>query len=344
MSTLLINEPPLQVLPSLAVAIGLNEAMVLQQLHYLLAFSTTTAGGRKWVYNSYEYWQKQHFPFWSIDTVKRAFASLKNQGLVQFEQLQKKLRNKTNFYTINYQKLGELSTEIEKTKLQNEQVDQENYPDPSGQNALIHQCKMPRCHQGKMHSSISAKCTDPSVQNAPMSSVQNAPMSSVQNAPQQENTNRIPREYIQQIVSDAEIQNQAAQISQKPKTQKTHKSKTTYEPPQGFKATADQVERCRQMGLDPNDELVKFLDWHISRGNGFVNWERAFSSWIRNAKKYQNQPQTQINKGFRYDNQQPHQPNFDTRTTAGYAAKLARDMASQGLISEPKRGTNGGDW
>jgi len=33
-SSLLINESPLQVLPSLAVLVGLNEAIVLQQTHY----------------------------------------------------------------------------------------------------------------------------------------------------------------------------------------------------------------------------------------------------------------------------------------------------------------------
>ena len=36
MSKLLINEQPLQVLPSLAEAIGLNQAIALQQVHYWL--------------------------------------------------------------------------------------------------------------------------------------------------------------------------------------------------------------------------------------------------------------------------------------------------------------------
>jgi hypothetical protein len=34
MSKLLIDEPPLQVLPTLAVRLGLEEAIFLQQLHY----------------------------------------------------------------------------------------------------------------------------------------------------------------------------------------------------------------------------------------------------------------------------------------------------------------------
>ena len=36
MSNLLINESPLQVLPTLATYIGLNEAIFLQQVHYWL--------------------------------------------------------------------------------------------------------------------------------------------------------------------------------------------------------------------------------------------------------------------------------------------------------------------
>ena len=35
-SKLLVDEPPLIVLPSLAVAIGLAEAILLQQIHYWL--------------------------------------------------------------------------------------------------------------------------------------------------------------------------------------------------------------------------------------------------------------------------------------------------------------------
>ena len=37
---LLIDEPPLMVLPSLAAVIGLNEAIMLQQIHYWLGLST----------------------------------------------------------------------------------------------------------------------------------------------------------------------------------------------------------------------------------------------------------------------------------------------------------------
>src|SRR5690554_4175288 len=81
MSRLLINEEPLQVLPGLAEKIGLNEAIVLQQLHYWLSRSTQVKEGEKWVYNTYDEWCAQ-FPFWSKATVRRVFTSLEKQGLI----------------------------------------------------------------------------------------------------------------------------------------------------------------------------------------------------------------------------------------------------------------------
>ena len=42
MSRLLIKESPVMIIPSLAVKIGLNEAVVLQQIHYWLGISKHT--------------------------------------------------------------------------------------------------------------------------------------------------------------------------------------------------------------------------------------------------------------------------------------------------------------
>jgi len=100
---LLYNFRPLIINPELAIRIGLNEAIVLQQIKYWL--TETESGhkqdGREWVYNTYEEWQKQ-FPFWSVDTIKRTFRSLEKQGCVFGEKLQKAQCNHTKFYAINY--------------------------------------------------------------------------------------------------------------------------------------------------------------------------------------------------------------------------------------------------
>ncbi len=51
MSNLLFDDQPLVILPQLALAIGLNESIVVQQLHYWLKKSENVHDGYKWVYN-----------------------------------------------------------------------------------------------------------------------------------------------------------------------------------------------------------------------------------------------------------------------------------------------------
>src|SRR5688572_12586139 len=80
-SRLLIDESPLQVLPSLAVAIGLNEAIVLQQVHYWIKTSKHEFDGRRWIYNTLEAWHSQ-FPFFSVRTIQRIFERLRDSGLL----------------------------------------------------------------------------------------------------------------------------------------------------------------------------------------------------------------------------------------------------------------------
>ncbi|KZU55214.1 replication protein [Lactiplantibacillus plantarum] len=104
MGNLLISEPPLQVLPSLAVKVGLNEAIVLQQFHYWLNRSNNERDGYKWIYNSYTSWHKQ-FPFWSIKTLKRAITSLEKDEFLISGNYNKAGFDKTKWYRINYEKL-----------------------------------------------------------------------------------------------------------------------------------------------------------------------------------------------------------------------------------------------
>lgn len=101
--SLLLKVKPLVVSPELASRIGLNEAIVLQQICYWL--EDTTSGveydGKRWVYNTIDEWTNQ-FPFWSSDTVKRALTSLKKRDLIFVEQLKKTQHDRTNYYAINH--------------------------------------------------------------------------------------------------------------------------------------------------------------------------------------------------------------------------------------------------
>ena len=109
MNKLLINEEPLLIIPSLARTIGLNESIILQQIHYWLQKSQHTFEGVSWIYNTYEGWQKQ-FPFWSISTIRRAITSLERQGFIVTSNFNKMKIDNTKWYRLQYELVEELST------------------------------------------------------------------------------------------------------------------------------------------------------------------------------------------------------------------------------------------
>ncbi|PAW40679.1 hypothetical protein CKQ70_13590 [Bacillus toyonensis] len=134
----LLNEHPLIVLPSLAVEIGLNEAIIVQQIHYWLQKSNHEYDGRKWIYNSAEEWKKQ-FPFWGIATIRRTFTKLENSGLLLVGNYNKLKIDRTKWYSIDYKRLSNSSNQNDQiatnqndqmTINQNEQLDMLNMIKP----------------------------------------------------------------------------------------------------------------------------------------------------------------------------------------------------------------------
>jgi len=103
---LLINEPPLQVLPTLAVAIGLNNAIVVQQVHYWLRISKNERDGQKWVYKTIDEWHEE-FPFWSKRTLERVIESLEDMKILVSGNYNKLKMDRTKWYRINYEILNE---------------------------------------------------------------------------------------------------------------------------------------------------------------------------------------------------------------------------------------------
>jgi hypothetical protein len=85
MASLLIEgDSPFCFQPALAKYIGLNQAIVLQQLSYLLSRECNGRfiDGERWVFNTYEKWRDHFFPFWSVPTIQRIFAELEDRALV----------------------------------------------------------------------------------------------------------------------------------------------------------------------------------------------------------------------------------------------------------------------
>lgn len=105
-SPLLINEPPLQVLPSLAVAVGLHEAIFLQQVQYWLRTSKHVFNGRTWIYNKLSEWHSQ-MPFLHERTIQRAIATLRDMGvLLVTNEFNSSKSDRTSWYSIDYDALN----------------------------------------------------------------------------------------------------------------------------------------------------------------------------------------------------------------------------------------------
>lgn len=108
-SPLLINESPLQALPSLACLLGINPAIILQQIHYWSVQPRIgiEKDGRRWVYNSARQWQEENFPWLSVDSVGRILRKLEEDGYLESDVFNESTMDTTKWYTINYEHLNE---------------------------------------------------------------------------------------------------------------------------------------------------------------------------------------------------------------------------------------------
>lgn len=106
----LLDEPPISLYPSLAVAFGnVNLAIIFQQLHFLMNVAETAQNnyvhvdGRWWVYNSYTEWKDKYFQWLGVSTLKALFGVLEEKGLVLSRQGVKDKFDRRKWYTINYE-------------------------------------------------------------------------------------------------------------------------------------------------------------------------------------------------------------------------------------------------
>ena len=105
-SSLLINEPPLQALPSLACLVGLDGAVILQQIHYWLQASDHEHEGFIWIYNTYAQWAEQ-FRWLKPEAIKKQILILEKNGFVISGRFGKRAADRTKWYRIDYDHLAE---------------------------------------------------------------------------------------------------------------------------------------------------------------------------------------------------------------------------------------------
>lgn len=110
MGIALFDESPLIIDRVLAQKVGLNEAIIIQQLHYWTVNNKKKGNnfrdGYYWSYNTYEDWQKQ-FPFWSSRTIRRIITKLEKEGYIVSANYNKLKIDKTKWYRLNYDKIYE---------------------------------------------------------------------------------------------------------------------------------------------------------------------------------------------------------------------------------------------
>ncbi len=103
-SQLLFDEHPLVINPKLAQMIGLNEAIVLQQVHYWVTLNEKAGKNLRedftWTYNTYKEWNLQ-FPFWSLRTIKTVIANLERKGLLISGNFNKVKQDRTKWYRVS---------------------------------------------------------------------------------------------------------------------------------------------------------------------------------------------------------------------------------------------------
>lgn len=137
-SLYLLDEPPLVLQPSLAKNIGLNEAIVLQQIHYWITHNMKNNknfyDGKYWTYNSITKWQQNEFIFMSIRTVERVFKNLEQKGILIVGNYNKEKRDRTSWYSIDYEVLDKYSNCIppnwRNANRQNEEMHLPNLGEP----------------------------------------------------------------------------------------------------------------------------------------------------------------------------------------------------------------------
>lgn len=103
------NERCIPIRMEIAAIIGLNESIIIQQIHYWNCKNESNnnnyAEGHYWTYNTMKQWCET-FPCFSLSTIERIFSNLEKKGLIISKKLHADKTNRTKWYRIDYEKLN----------------------------------------------------------------------------------------------------------------------------------------------------------------------------------------------------------------------------------------------
>ena len=100
MKSLLVEGPAIPFSRSIALKVGFLEAVFLQQVHYNVHISPTTAEGHKWFQCTTDKWLVK-LPFISKSTIERLIKSLHARNLID----RKLVDHKGTHYRVRYDEL-----------------------------------------------------------------------------------------------------------------------------------------------------------------------------------------------------------------------------------------------
>lgn len=107
----LLDEEPITFYPNLAVVFGVNEAIVLQQIYFYMNVNRKKRSNRHyrdskwWVYNSYQQWIDEHFPWLSLRGLQTVILGLEKQGVILTMQGVENPRDRRKWYSIDLEKM-----------------------------------------------------------------------------------------------------------------------------------------------------------------------------------------------------------------------------------------------
>lgn len=131
-SKLLFDIKPLVINRDFAKLIGLNESIIIQQIHYWIINNKEKGVNfyeeRYWTYNSYKKWHENDFPFWRPKSIQRIIIRIEKGLVPNIKDCQEKLFffkignfntlkiDKTKWYSINYDAIERLQQLLETPK------------------------------------------------------------------------------------------------------------------------------------------------------------------------------------------------------------------------------------
>lgn len=96
-----LNDPhAMRINVELAQEIGFQESIVFLQLEFLVSISDHEIDGKRWTRQTYEELH-EHFPWWSIATIKRIVARLHERNLILIDHFNKVGYDRTQWYAID---------------------------------------------------------------------------------------------------------------------------------------------------------------------------------------------------------------------------------------------------